>query len=112
MPVIKLFESTHKLDFEIADWWYPGIILFRIGTCHGQWSSDDESYNIISVINEKPGNGHLQDVFDWFENSCKRDDKSLKVLEIMNPRFFTHLIEKRGFVKIDEINAVKHFSTV
>ncbi len=75
----------------------PPIQVFRIGTCHGQWQASPKSYDIISVINETPGNGHLQDVFDWFENSAKRDKKELHILEIMNPNFMNHLINKRGF---------------
>jgi hypothetical protein len=91
-------KTTHNLLFEACDWPRDkNIKLFRVGTCHGQWYSEELCYVILTVINNSPGNGHLQDVFEWFENSCKRDKKLLKVAEVMNQRFRKHLIEKRGF---------------
>jgi hypothetical protein len=75
-------------------------MLFRIGTCEGQWFAIEHSYCILSVLNNNPGNGHLDDVFEWFEFSCKRDKKALLVLEVMNDRFKQHLITKRGFNEV------------
>jgi len=54
----------------------------------------------MSVMNESSGNGHLEDVFEWFEHSCKRDKKALMILEFFNDRFKKHCIEKRGFIAI------------
>lgn len=103
------FQSTHQLDFLMADWPHDeSMKLFRIGTCEGLWMSIPESYCIISVVNSEPGNGHLDDVFEWFENSCKRDGKSLKVLELFNERFEHHLKTKRGFT--GEYNLEKTFN--
>jgi hypothetical protein len=101
--------TTHNLDFESAESPYnifgdifgSGHMIFRIGTCHGQWGSTKDSYYILSVINNIPGNGHLTDVFEWFEFSCKRDNKNLLVLKCMNKRFYTHLSSKRGFSPLD-----------
>lgn len=108
LKLITPFKSTHELDFEVADWYAdPEMKLYRIGTCEGLWMSTPESYCIISVISSQPGNGHLDDVFEWFENSCKRDGKSLKVLELFNERFEHHLKNKRGF--IGEYNLEKKF---
>lgn len=105
------FRSTHKLIFEACPWPRDkSIMLFRIGTCEGQWFSEEMCFCIISVINNKPGNGHLEDVFEWFERSCKRDSKALKVMEVMNERFKKHLIEKRGFQVIPRTdNVIKFF---
>lgn len=61
----------------------------------------------ISVINSQPGNGHLDDVFQWFESSCKRDKKALIVMELMNERFKKHLLEKRGFSDMGKDNVIK-----
>lgn len=100
------FASTHKLPFEAAPWEFNDllpvspdspILRFRIGTCEGIFFSDKESYTIIAIDNKYPGNGHLQDVFDWFENSCKRDKKSLRFVDIINHRFLKHLKEKQSF---------------
>jgi hypothetical protein len=107
-----MFKTSHNLPFEAAPWHDPEFALFRIGTCEGLWSSDARSYNIIAVTNKQSGNGHLNDVFEWFEHSCIRDGRTLKVVEIMNPEFMMHLINKRGFVKISGSNVEKKFNNV
>jgi hypothetical protein len=114
--------TTHKLAFEVAPSPYASMELwgkaqmteqlFRVGTCTGQWGSLKDSFYILSVVNSTPGNGHLQDVFEWFENSCKIYKRNLLVLEIMTPRFYEHLLGKRGFIELDEgkKNVVKIFN--
>lgn len=104
------FVTTHNLDFEVAE--SKLGLLYKIGTCHGQWGSTDDSYYILSVLNEDPGNGHLKDVFEWFENSCKRDGRNLLVLECFNEDFYNHLINKKGFVPLDtdKTNVIKVFN--
>lgn len=106
----KEFESTHSLIFEVAESVHG--MLFRVGTCNGQWGSTKDSYYILSVINEQPGNGHLDDVLEWFENSCKRDNKNLLVLECFNGKFYLHLIKKHGFIPLDTDgdNVIKVFN--
>lgn len=104
-----MFKSTHNLDFEKSDWYDPEIECFKIGTIRGLYGIDEESYNIISINNQSPGNGHLNDVFEIFEWLSKRDNKSLKVLEVENMDFMFHLINKRGFKKIAGMNVEKHF---
>jgi len=106
------FRSTHNLPFEACPWpRCPEIQLFRIGTCNGQWTSSKDCYVIISVINEQPGNGHLEDVFEWFENSCKRDGKALVITDFFNKRFKKYCIKKRGFEVIPSTNdVIKEFS--
>ena len=94
-------RTSHNLPFEACPWPRdPSIQLFRIGTCEGQWISTDFTYDIISVTNRQKGNGHLEDVFQWFENSCKRDKKALRIREFFNERFRRHCIDKRGFIPI------------
>lgn len=104
-----IFHSTHNLYFEVADWIMGPYVQFRIGTCHGLWNVTDKSYDILAIDNKERGNGHLEDVFEWFKNSCRRDNKDLKVLEVWNKRFQKHLIEKRGFVDIGGNNVIKKF---
>jgi len=112
--------TKHKLDFEVAKWAladlidqlaetmgirleddnkYPEIpwMLFRVGTCEGQWRCTDEAYEILSVINKNPGNGHLDDLLEWFEYACKRQKLPLRILSFTNEKFKQHLITKRGF---------------
>lgn len=102
--------TTHNLDFEVAPWVTPEFTRFRIGTCDGLWAKEDRGYAILSVVNDQPGNGHLDDVFEWFEFAAKRDNTDLLVLEIMNESFKKHLTTKRGFVPIDNDNLIKKFS--
>lgn len=96
--MVKFFKSTHNLPFECAEWPRDKqFTLFRIGTCEGLWFAEDDAYNILSIINKEMGNGHFEDVFDWFLQSCKRDKKILRFREVWNERLKKHLIEKRGF---------------
>ena len=103
------FQSEHNLIFEVAP--YPlnidskkEWIAFRVGTCEGLWCSTAKSYEILAVKNNKIGNGHFNDVLEWFEQSCRRDKKSLKILEVWNSNFKKHLIEKRFFKDIGKDN--------
>lgn len=101
-------ETKHNLDFFSAP--YPNLfedetwIQYKVGTVTGLWNVDVDNYIILSFVNSEAGNGHLQDVFQWFENSCKRDNKNLVIKEIVNERFYNHLINKRGFVTTEEEN--------
>lgn len=111
----NVIATEHNLDFEIAPWEYGHLDetivwkRFRIGTCEGVWSSNDKSYLILAVTNNRPGNGHLNDVFQWFEFSCQRDNKSLKILEVWNVDFKKHLLLSRGFKDIGANNLEKEF---
>ena len=98
--------TKHKLDFEVAEWKYSDkISLFRVGTCHGQWfwhkmKTFGPILCILSIINDEPGNGHLDDVFQWFEESAKRAGCYLMIMDFHNERFKQHCIEKRGFTEV------------
>lgn len=110
-------QTTHNLDFYSVEWhvpeWakslldsfpdadkYPQIEwkLFKVGTCEGQFRVTPEAYEILSVINESPGNGHFDDVLQWFEYACKRSRLPLRIIAFTNEGFKKHLIAKRGFV--------------
>ena len=95
------FSSTHNLPFEVADWpLSPKWKVFRIGTITGLWGSTDTSYDILAIDNEDKGNGHLQDVFDWFKMKCIRDKRDLRFHELLNIRFENYLL-RNGFEKGD-----------
>lgn len=102
-------QTEHNLDFEVAEWITNDFMRFRIGTCEGLWAGDDKTYDILAVTNKQLGNGHLNDVFQWFEFSCKRDKKALRILEVWNKEFKTHLITKRGFIKLGNDDLIKYF---
>lgn len=98
------FKTIHDLPFEVANWEpIPGFPAakdfkrFRVGTCTGLWSSDEFSYSILAIDNSEKGNGHFEDVLQWFYNSCVRDKKKFMILEVWNSKLKKHLITKRGF---------------
>jgi hypothetical protein len=108
-----VFESEHKLPFLVAE--YPlnldtkhKWICFKVGTCEGLWRCTYTSYEILALKNKEKGNGHLNDVFQWFEMSSKRDNKTLKVKEVWNERFQNHL-QKRGFKRCSAFDFEKTF---
>lgn len=107
------FKSTHDLPFLSRYWDNPfntdGWQEFKIGTCCGQWISTDTSYDILTVINDNPGNGHFKDVLEWFEQSCIRDKKAFRILEVLNERLALHLVTKHGFTYQSGDNLIKHF---
>jgi hypothetical protein len=118
--MLNAVQTTHNLDFEIANWEtglmvreligddpadkYFGIPwkLFRVGTCTGQWRLTPEAYEILSIINDTPNNGHLEDVLEWFEYACKRSKLPLRIRAFTNEKFKMHLIGKREFVPFGE----------
>lgn len=103
--MVAEFHTIHNLPFEAAPWEAdPSFTRFRIGTCHGLWRSTDDSYDILAVANNEPGNGHFEDVLQWFYFSCKRDNKCLRILETWNENLKKHLINKRGFLDIGKDN--------
>lgn len=73
-------------------------MVYRVGTCNGTWRATPTTYDILNIVNTEPGNGHFEDVLQWFSRSCRRDNKDLRFLEVANVKFYRHLIEKRGFV--------------
>lgn len=121
------FSTTHNLAFEAAPYG-PSLTgrlkdiidslfqqagetifdRFKVGTCVGLWRGTDTTYDILSIVNEEPGNGHLEDVFEWFEHSCLRDGRDLRVLHC-HERFWKYLIEKRGFQSINVEDVIKIF---
>lgn len=99
---MNAIQTKHNLDFEVAPWECMGGIdesftKFRIGTCEGLWRCVDDAYEILAVTNNVPGNGHFDDVLQWFEFACKRDGKALRIMEVWNKALKMHLILKRGF---------------
>ena len=106
------FQSAHHLPFEVAgDWPFdPSWSHFKVGTCFGLWRAERDTYEILAITNEVPRNGHLTDVLEWFEHSCRRDKKALRVREFfMNPEFKEHLLNKRGFQPDGKDDVIKHF---
>lgn len=111
--LIAEFKTTHNLEFHVGPWRSPfnlgGYHKFKIGTCHGACGSTDSSYDILAITNNAPGNGHFEDVLEWFENSCRLDGKAFRILEVWNPRLAWHLVRERGFECEEGDNYIKNF---
>lgn len=103
-------KTTHNLPFLVAQWEHSREwMMYRVGTMNGLWRSTPDAYEILSMVNTQPGNGHFQDVFEWFEHSCKRDKKALIIREVWNRELLQHLLTKRGFKRVGEFDVRKNF---
>lgn len=114
---MNAIKTKHNLDFEAAPWERLGsidesYIKFRIGTCAGLWRCVDDAYEILAVTNDNPGNGHFDDVLQWFEFAAKRDGKALRVMEVWNKKLKQHLIKKRGFSPYQHDHVIKRKFTL
>ena len=110
------FKTTNDQYFYSAPYDRPlnvdGYIAFKVGTVNGIWLSDKEAIIILAVMNNKPGNGHFVDLFDWFEVACIQAELPLIFKEVDNLKeempslqlsgtLAKHLVEKRGFKRIE-----------
>lgn len=107
------FQSSHKLDFRTSPWKNPLSVgplwnEFFIGTCRGQWRESKESYEILSLLNTTPGNGHFDDVLEWFSHLAKGKGKDLLIRQCWNAELKRHLVNKRGFASLGE-NVIRCF---
>lgn len=109
-----MYKTTHDLAFLSKYWDRPynkdGWQEFKVGTCKGLWGATEDTFDILAITNEQPGNGHLDDVMEWFEFSCRRENKSLRILEVWNKKFADHLTTKKGFIIQSGDNLIKHFT--
>lgn len=98
---MNAITTKHNLDF-LATHWHrdPRVMVYKVGTCSGQYQFIDGKLVLISVINDQPGNGHLDDVFEWFEFAARSQHVPLVIAEFFNDRFKKHCIDKRGFKQI------------
>lgn len=111
------FKTIHDLPFEVAEWEMNAVMeeewyRFRVGTCTGLWRSTDTSYEILAIENSKKGNGHFEDLLQWFYNSCLRDRKNLRIREVWNQRLKYHLVSKRGFRYLGPDDVEKQYKAI
>lgn len=114
------FKTTNGQLFYAAPydrpWNNERFIMFKIGTVNGIWRSDKKAIIVLAVANDKPGNGHLEDFFDWFETACVQAELPLIIQEVgslenaafddfkISNRFANYLVQKRGFKQIEGTN--------
>lgn len=84
--------------------WQDGLV----GTCAFQWRATETAYEILTIINDVPGNGDFAHTLDWFYESCQRDKRNLVIREIWNKRLQAHLL-KRGFSYAENDDMIKYF---
>jgi hypothetical protein len=114
---MNALKTTHDLDFLAAPWTHPllpesvtdGVMAFIVGTCDEQYQLTKHGLEIVSVRNSVPGNGHLDDVFEWFEWSAKGNTQALYIRSFFNKRFKKHCIEKRGYTACGNNDVVKQW---
>lgn len=71
------------------------------------WNDKPKSFEILAIVNDLPGNGHFEDVMDWFQSSCVCAQVPLIIRSVDNKKFLKHLIDKRGFVQINDVPDVQ-----
>ena len=76
----------------------PEISRFVFGTCHGQFI-DRDSLDLLTVINEEPGNGHFVILIEVFEKIASETNRDFRVIEIWNDGL-KEWLRRRGY-KID-----------
>lgn len=106
--------TKHKLDFEAKPFHiqfkgHPTNMCFKVGTCHGMYVITKNSIDIIAIQNDEKGNGHLEDVFEWFEFSCKENKLNFRILAFLNEKFKEHVLSKRGFQRQGPNDVIKLF---
>lgn len=108
----RKFESTHGLGFkgapQIVSGEQTGLTKFEVGTCRGLYKITDIAVEIHAVINDEPGNGHMDDVFEWFEGIAKHGKVPLVVLGA-SPEFKIELSQKRDFLNTNIPNRMIKF---
>lgn len=104
------FKTTNKLSFEInISRFNDGSLEFIVGSCRGLFYIRLGKIQVNAVVNRNEGNGQVKDVFEWFEEACKRFNLELQLLNCWNTEFKNYLINKRGFVETEKDLLIKNF---
>lgn len=107
------FKSSHKLKFftapHIVGGAPSGMEKFEIGTVHGLWVQSRMSIDIFACINDEPGNGHMDDVFEWFFEIAKEGALAVRIVNVSAVKFRNDLIEKWGFTPTDTFDTLVKF---
>lgn len=107
-------QTSNSLSFDVHPYNKPfprGYFweCFEVGTCNGLFFKTPTSINIYSICNKEANNGHLNDVFEWFDYFCKRDNKDFIIMDVFNRNFKKHLIEKREFESFESDHVIKKY---
>lgn len=97
---MKKFKSQHNLKVYVNPFTVAGIdagvLQFKIGTTHGIFKNFSLSVDVFTVINDNPGNGHMEDFFEFFEAHAKKTNRVFRMCEVSDQEFKNALI-LRGF---------------
>lgn len=104
---MPLFEDGGLYNNPALPNW-DGWRNYRVGTCVGLYRDAGDSYEILSIINNAPGNKHVEATFAHFYISCKRDKRDFVIREVMNPGLSAKLV-KMGFTCKTENDYIKRY---
>lgn len=109
------FKTINNLSWYISPLYLPydedgDWKCLNMGTCIVHFGETEQAYEIFGIVNTNKGNGHLEDVLQWFEYMCKEKGKYLIFTHFENQNFKKHLIEKRGFESYGKNNAIKIYT--
>lgn len=88
-----------NIPFESINMEYrnTGFYKFRVGTCEGLWRATKDAYEVLAVVNREKGNGHFKMTMEYFERSCIRDRRKLRLCEVFNPWLYYQSIKYFGY---------------
>ena len=99
------FKSKNGLKFKTASHIIggapSGLEKFKVGSVHGLWRQGETVIEIWAIINDEPGNGHMDDAIEWFVEIARLSGVILRVVEISSVTFRNQLIDKWGFSTTD-----------
>lgn len=108
------FRSTHGLKFKtmphIIAGAFTGAERFEIGTVHGIWNVSTFSVDVFACINDEPGNGHMDDVFEWFFSIATERGLPVRVTNVSSEDFRQQLIDKWLFVPTKDHDTLIRFN--
>jgi len=90
--------------FNIGEDWR----LFRVGTVNGIYRDGNNTYEVLAIQNDEPGNKHVEAAFAYFFTSCKRDKRDFIVRQVWNIGLAAKL-SKMGFTCINEDDYIKNY---
>lgn len=93
--------NEHMLSISWFRWeksvGHEKVYKFICGTVDGIFTVERDRIVMIGIGNMDPGNGHVVDVFQWFDRAAKELKKDFWVVEIINAGFHRCLVERHGF---------------
>lgn len=99
---VKIFSPINGLQLELQPHEHNDVskfprYRFQVGTVTGIIQESLFSLDICLIKNKVKQNGHLEDAIHCLTELSKQGTVDLRVIDIINPKFKQHLIDKYGF---------------